>query len=79
MSSDNAVNIQQNANEGTPTHLLTISPGVHRIIKDMQDTIDKQTKQIDELERKCSLTDLTVTRNRKRQNDLQERTQVLYG
>ena len=64
MSSDNAVNIKQNANEGTPTHLLTISPEVQRIIKDMQDTIHKQTKRIDELERKCNRTDFTVTTNR---------------
>ena len=48
MSSDNAVNIQQNDNEGTLTHLLTISPEVQRITKDTQDTIDKQPKQIDE-------------------------------
>ena len=74
MSSNNDANIQQNANEGTPTHLLTISPEVQRIIKDLQDTIDKRTKRIDELERKCNRTDFTVTTNRNRMNELEERT-----
>ena len=64
MSSDNAVNIQQNAKEGTLTHLLTISPEGQRIIKDMQDTIEEQTNRIDELERKCNRTDFTATTNR---------------
>ena len=71
MSSDNAVNTQQNANEVTPTHLPTISPEVQRIIKDMQNTIDKQTKRIDELERRCNRTDFTVTTDRNRLNDLE--------
>ena len=77
MSSDNALNIQQNANEGTPMHLLAISPEVQRIIKVMQDTIDKQTKRIDELERKCNRTDFIVTTNGNRMNKLEERTLML--
>ena len=77
MSSDDAVDIQQNANEGTPKHLLTILPEVQRIIKGIQDTIDKQTKRRDELERKSNRTNFTVTTQRNRMNELEERTLLL--
>ena len=90
MSSEIALNIQQNANQGTPTHLLAISPEVQRIIKDIQGTIDKQVKgpvrsrtsdqcDIDECdpEQKCNRTDFTVTTNRNRMNELEARTLML--